>query len=173
MNAGSVPSDLDPRAPLVDVDTFTLVTELELRRAIRLQYYVSLLVLQADFDHEAAIAERVVLHQTIAEVIRDQIRSTDVVSVMPSTPRLEVLLVSTYLDNLPAIIERIATAASTRALELEGRIARMTLSIGGACFPTTARERTELFQQAESLSTAARGEPSTAGYRYRLARRVS
>lgn len=172
MSPGVESSNLDPRAPIVDAETFMLVLELELRRAIRLQYYVSLLVLQADFEPTADLPDRAVFYREVAEVVRDQIRSTDVVSLMPSSPRLEVLLVSTYLDNLPAIIERIATAATARAAEVEGT-ARMTLSIGGACFPTTARERTELFHQAESLSREARAEPIMAGYRYRLARRVA
>jgi GGDEF domain-containing protein len=83
-----------------------------------------------------------------------------------------VLLVSTYLDNLPSIIERIATAVTGRALAIEGGIGRVTLSMGGACFPTTARARADLFRQAESLSTEARSEPGTA-YRYRLAARAS
>jgi GGDEF domain-containing protein len=173
MTAGVVSGNLDPRAPFVDPDTFTLVVELELRRAIRLQYYVSLLALQADVEQSAELADRAALHREVAEVVRDQIRSTDVVSVMPSSHLLEVVLVSTYLDNLPAIIDRIATATSTQAGDAEGSMSRMTLSIGGACFPTTARERTELVHQAESLSMAARAEPGTSGYRYRLARRVS
>jgi hypothetical protein len=173
ISAGVTSSNLDPRAPFVDPDTFSLVVELELRRAIRLQYYVSLLALQVDVEQSAELRDRAALHREVAEIIRDQIRSTDVVSVMSSSHFLTVLLVSTYLDNLPAIIDRIATAANMQAGDAKGSTSRMTLSIGGACFPTTARERTELVRQAESLSTEARAEPSTSGYRYRLARRVS
>jgi Diguanylate cyclase, GGDEF domain len=166
-------SNVDPRAPIVDAETFALVVELELRRAIRLQYYVSLLVLQADVEPSAELPDRAALHREVAEIIRNQIRSTDVVSVMSSSDLLEVLLVSTYLDSLPEIIDRIATAANPQATEPDRSTTRMTLSIGGACFPTTARERTELVRQAEALSMEARAEPSTSGYRYRLARRVS
>lgn len=164
--------DLDPRAPIVDAETFTLVAELELRRAIRLQYYVSLLALRADFEPPGPAPDRVEVARLIAEVIRDQIRSTDVVGAMPSSPYLGVLLVSTYLDNLPAITERIATAVQARALDLEDSSVRTTLSMGGACFPTTARARAELFRQAESLSIEAGKEPGASGYRYRLAPRA-
>jgi hypothetical protein len=176
MGADVTFSDLDPRAPIVDADTFALVVELELRRAIRLQYYVSLLVLQADLEPPGGYPDSLTLYRQIAEVIRDQIRSTDVLSVMPdspSSPYLEVLLVSTYLDNLPAIIERISTAVNARAIEIEGSLARLSLSMGGACFPTTARARPELFHQAEALSREARTEPGLSGYRYRLAQRTS
>jgi GGDEF domain-containing protein len=165
--------DLDPRAPIVDEQTFTLVAELEVRQAIRLQYYVSLLVLRADTEQPWSHAEGVSLARLIADAIRDQIRSTDVVSVTPSPPHLHVLLVSTYLDNLPGIIGRIAAAVNGHTFERSAGTARLTLSMGGACFPTTARNRAELFRQAESLSAdagAARGEP---GHRYRLAHRMA
>ena len=164
--------DLDPRAPIVDGATFTLVAELELRQAVRLQYYVSLLVLQAEIDQPGP-ADGARLHRLIAEVVRDQIRSTDVVSVTPTPPSLQILLISAYLDNLPVIIERIADAVNGRAFETQGGSPHVTLSMGGACFPTTAHLRAELFHQAVSLSAEARGETGASGHRYRLARRMT
>lgn len=38
-----VSTDVNPRAPMVDGDTFTPIAELEFRQAVRVQYYVSLL----------------------------------------------------------------------------------------------------------------------------------
>jgi hypothetical protein len=163
--------DPDPRAPIVDGATFSLVAEMELRQAIRLQYYVSLLVLQADVDQPWRPIDGTMLHRLIAEVVRDQIRSTDVLSVTPTPPYTQILLVSAYLDNLPVIIERIAAAVNGRAFETQGGSAHVTLSMGGACFPTTAHVRAELFHQAVSLSAEARGERGVLGHRYRLARR--
>jgi hypothetical protein len=152
---GARPWDLDPRAPVVDADTFMLVVELEMRQAIRLEYFVSLLVVHIDTGESAGGA--------LAEVIRGQIRGTDVVSVT-SPSSLHVLLVSTDLDNLPGIIGRIVAAVNGRA---DGRLA---LSIGGACFPTTARDRAELLEQAQQLSAEGRQSSAPAGHRYRLAR---
>lgn len=160
---------LDPRAPIVDGETFTLLAELQVRQAVRLQYYVSLLVLQADIEGPLLPTDWVALHRLIADVIQGQIRSTDVVSVMTTSPHLQVLLVSTHLHNLPTVIERIAAAVNHRVFEADGRTGRVTLSMGGACFPTTARARPELFRQAESLSIEARSEPGEPGHRYRLA----
>jgi hypothetical protein len=130
----------DPRAPLVDQETFAQIVELELRQAVRLQYYVSALVLWIDTG-DAELPERLSSYHQIAEAIRDDIRSTDVLSVKPSDPSLHVLLVGTYLDNLPGIIARIAAAVNGHRLR-----------VGGACFPTTARDRVELFHVAESLA---------------------
>jgi hypothetical protein len=165
--------DLDPHAPIVDEATFTLAAELEVRQAIRLQYYVSMLALQAD-PHDAQRHRDVTAFQRlIAEVIRDQIRSTDVVAVMPTPPHLRVLLVSSSLENLPAIIGRIAAAVNGRTFNTENGAFRVTLSMGGACFPTTARSRPELSRQAEVLSIEARASPGRPGHRYRLAQAVS
>jgi hypothetical protein len=165
--------DLDPRAPIVDQETFTLAAELQVRQAIRLQYYVSMLALQADTEGPSPNINWSALHLRIAEIIRGEIRNTDVVSATSTPPHLWVLLVSSYLENLPGIIGRIAAAVNGRAFDSDGGAVRVTLSMGGTCFPTTARSRAELFHQAESLSVEARAEPGNSGHRYLLARPAS
>jgi hypothetical protein len=172
MSSATPAGDRDPRAPFVDEATFALVAELEIRQAVRLQYYVSLLTLDADIHGPAPPLPGRTLSGPIAELIRDQIRGSDVVSAVPESSQLQVLLVSTHVHSLPAVIERIAAAVGGHAFEADGRTWRVTLSIGGACFPTTARTRPELFRQAESLSAAARREASQ-GHRYRLAQAES
>jgi hypothetical protein len=167
------PGDLDPRAPVVDTETFTLIAELAIRQAVRLQYYVSLVAIKADIEGPGTTIDRGALHHLLAEVIRGHVRGTDVVSVRTESPHLEVLLVSAHLHDLPTVIERIASAVNRQAFEADGRPSRVTLSIGGASFPTTAHARPELFRQAESLSVAVRSEAGTPGHRYRLAPRSS
>jgi hypothetical protein len=164
--------DLDPRAPIVEGETFTLVAALEVRKAVRLQYYVSLLAIQADFDEPGQRTDWLALHRLIADVIRGQVRSTDVISVMPTSAHVGVLLVGTYLDELPVVIERIAGAVNHHAFKANGRIGRVTLSMGGACFPTTAHGAEQLFHQATSLCAEARRERGP-GHRYRLAQVAS
>jgi hypothetical protein len=158
---------------VVDQETFALVAELALRQAVRLQYYVSLVAIEANIDESASTIDWGALHYRLAEIIRGHVRGTDLVSVTAEPPHLQVLLVSAHLHDLPTVIERIATAVSRQAIEADGRAARVTLSVGGASFPTTARARPELFHQAESLSAAARMEGGTPGHRYRLASRSS
>jgi hypothetical protein len=130
----------DPRALLVDHETFAQICELELRQAIRLQYYVSALVLRMDTDG-AKLSKRLSALRPIAEGLRDHIRGTDVLSVKPTDPSVHVLLVGASLDSLPSIIGRIAAAVNVQGAR-----------VGGACFPTNARDRAELFHTAESLA---------------------
>jgi hypothetical protein len=165
--------EFDPRAPIVDGKTFMLVAELAVRQAVRLQYYVSLVVIQADIEDPGPSVDQDALKHLLAGIVRDQVRGTDLVGVTPESPHLQLLLPSTHLHDLPSVIDRIATAVNRQAFEAAGRIGRVTLSIGGASFPTTARARPELFRQAESLSAEARREPGTVGHRYRLAQRSS
>jgi TAT (twin-arginine translocation) pathway signal sequence len=155
----------DPRAPLVDQETFAQIAELELRQAIRLQYYVSALALWIDTG-EADLPKRLSSYRSIAEAIRDDIRSTDVLSVKPAGPSLQILLVGAYLDNLPGIIGRMGAAVKGHGV-----------SVGGACFPTTARDRVELFHVAEafisdprsSTSEVSRSLRRSAARRFRIA----
>ena len=173
MSPDATADDFDPRAPIVDGETFTLVAELEVRQAVRLRYYVSLVAIRADIEGPQLGIDWVALHHLIAEVIRGQLRNTDIVSVIQESPHLRVLLVSAHLFDLPAVIERFAGAVNRQAFEANGHTGRVTLSIGGATFPTTARARPELFRQAESLSIEARSEPGAPRHRYRLAQATS
>jgi hypothetical protein len=150
----------------VDPDIFNLIAELELRQAIRLQYYVSVLAVHADADHAPGPTSPE-FQRRIADVIRAEMRGTDVVSVMPVPPYIQVLLVSAHLYDLPKIIDRMAGAMPEDGGGREGG-ERVILSVGGACFPTTARGLRELLRQATVLSDQARAS-GLAGHRYRLA----
>jgi hypothetical protein len=172
MTSGDPDPAPDSRALLVDEETFTLVVELEVRQAIRLQYYVCLLVLQADTEERRPDVDWTTLHRLVAEAIRDYIRNTDLVSVRTTPPHVRVLLVSPSLENLPDIIGRIMGAVNGRPFDVDGDAVHVTLSMGGACFPTTARSRAELVRQAQSLSAEARAEAGRSGHRYRVARRT-
>jgi len=145
----------DPRAPIVDQETFEQIVELEIRRAIRLQYYASLLVLQLETD-EPWPHSRISRYRLIAEAARDQIRGTDVLSVKPSLPAVQVLMPSLHHHDLRGVIQRIATAVNGRKFDTHGATALPTLCVGAASFPTTARNRVEIFRLAELLSREAR-----------------
>jgi hypothetical protein len=167
IESGRPSLDADRRAVMVDGETLMLLMELEVRQAIRLAYFVSLLVVQTETGEPAAQeAGPASVPRFVANIIRGHIRNTDAVSVTGASS-LHVLLVSSDLDNLPGIIRRIAAAVNARSDAPGG--ARLTLSIGGACFPTTARGRAELVQQAEVYSVEAREARGDTGHRYRLA----
>lgn len=101
-------------------------------------------------------------------MISQQIRTTDLISPAAASPHLLILLVSADLGSLPAIIERVSQEVSRHLFHVDGYTGALTLSIGGACFPTTASTRQALLSQAASLAAEAR-EDRTGRHRYRLA----
>jgi hypothetical protein len=162
-----------PPALIVDNNTFTSAAELAIRQAIRFRHCVSLLALHAGTEPDNVHIESTELHRRVAESIRHEIRDTDLVCTTVAPPPLRVLLVEATLENLPAIIARFAAAVNCRHLDSEKGGVRVTLSIGGACFPRTAASRVDLFRQAELLSVEGRAQPGRFRHRYRLAQPVS
>jgi hypothetical protein len=162
------PRDPGPRGTVVDENTFTLVTELEVRKAVRLQYYVSLLAIQPDPEGDAQHPNPDKLARQLAQVISRQVRGTDLICFTSAFPHLHLLLVSTDLPNLPVVIQRITQEVSRHVFQVNGQRKPVALSMGGACFPTTAGTREDLVSQVASLVTEARQGP-LGRYRYRLA----
>jgi GGDEF domain-containing protein len=160
-----VARDRNSNAFVLDDDTFTLIAELEVRKAVRLQYFVSLLAIHPDVDG-GPVPEDV--YQQVAEIVRTEVRGTDVIGLLRSTGLLHILLTNAPLADLAAIIERITRAVSRHVFRIDDQRMPVTLSTGGACFPTTARGRDDLFGQVHVLAAEAR-EQRTGRSRYRLA----
>jgi len=153
----------DPSASFVNEETFEFITDLEVRKAVRLQYYLSLLAIEPEVNGE--IQEPAAVVRQLAQLIQTELRGTDLIT-LGASPRLHVLLVNAQLYNLPAIIERIVRQVR-RHFEVDNKPQAVALSIGGACFPTTARGREDLFGQVTELVAEAQRD-RTERYRYRL-----
>jgi hypothetical protein len=156
--------DRSSNAFVLDDETFTLIAELEVRKAVRLQYFVSLLAIYPDVEGGPKPED---FDRQLAEVVRTAVRGTDVIGLQGSSG-LHILLTNAPLDDLAAIIERITQAGSRHMFESDQPRLLVTLSTGGACFPTTARGREDLFGQVHMLAAEAR-EQRTGRSRYRLA----
>jgi hypothetical protein len=156
--------DRSSNAFVLDDETFTLIAELEVRKAVRLQYFVSLLAILPDVEGGPKPED---FDRRLAEVVRTAVRGTDVIGLQGSSG-LHILLTNAPLDDLAAIIERITQAVSRHMFETDEPRLLVTLSTGGACFPTTARGRDDLFGQVHMLAAEAR-EQRTGRSRYRLA----
>ena len=156
--------DRSSNAFVLDDETFTLIAELEVRKAVRLQYFVSLLAIHPDVEGGPKPDD---FERQLAEVVRTAVRGTDVIGLQGSTG-LHILLTNAPLDDLAAIIERITQAVSRHIFETKQPPLLVTLSTGGACFPTTARGRDDLFGQVHMLAAEAR-EQRSGRSRYRLA----
>lgn len=134
---------------IVDEWTFKVVTELEIRKASRLQYPVSLLALRPEPDSKTPAAP---LMEQLAQVISQVIRSTDLVRLPAASSTLHVLLVGACSEHLPSVIRRIVEEVGRHRLRIDGGRRPVALSVGASCFPTTAATVQDLSTQAERLA---------------------
>jgi hypothetical protein len=125
------------QARVVTKDLFEFLAELEVQKALRLQYPVSVVTIVVI---EGEPAERTRLVEQMALVIARVLRSTDSVSDHPKVVGLRLLLVDIAVENIERVIRRIVDHVGQT----------ITLRFGVACFPTTARSVSELLLQADS-----------------------
>ncbi len=158
--------DLALRAPIVDEKTFTLITELEVRKAVRLEYFVSLLGIHFDTGDDPDARRTPALTEPLVRLIASEIRATDTIGRFGSEPRLLVLLVGANVSNILLVLERLRRVTARHGPELHGHSAN--IAIGASCFPSTARDCAELFAQVDRLVAAARSGTRD-HFRYRIA----
>ncbi len=135
-------------ALIVGEETFAAVTELEIRKAVRLQYPVSVLALLLVQRGEGQVLNPRHLAEQLVGVVRGVIRSTDLIRLSASSADLHVLFVDAHLEHLSVVCERITEEVSRHQFQLDGEPVAVTLSVGGACFPATASTSPDLLAQA-------------------------
>ena len=156
------PFELGSHGTVVDEDTFDLVTELEIRKAVRLQYYVSLLAIRPDGGTDE-LPNAEALAQQLAPILSQQLRGTDLIGLSGDSPQLHVLLINAHLDSLSVVIQRLSEEVSRHVFQINGKRRALNLAMGGSCFPTTAGTRQDLFSQAISLVSPTRQNGSAKG----------
>lgn len=130
-------------ARVVDPQMFRFLVDLEVQKAHRLRYCVSLACLAtegvpADTPEPPAAS--------LADNVTRQLRNTDVVA--PRTPTsLVVLLVDAETTHLPLIVRRLTAGLDT-----------VGWSAGGSCYPKTATRAEDMLRQAVDLMAKAQGE---------------
>jgi hypothetical protein len=133
---------------VVDARTFSVIGKLEVRKAVRLQYYVSLLAIKPSLNDNGKVADPRGLARRLAPILDQQLRATDLVGIASGVPPLYVLLVDAYLESLPRVIQRLIEEVKTHRFDIDGKRQSVRLTIGYACFPTTATSWGELINQA-------------------------
>ena len=141
--AFETPSDTGAR--LVDDLLFRFLVDLEIQKAHRLRYCVSLVCLAAEVAPPET-PERSV--PSLAKIVTRYIRGTDAVTPWaPASLALLLLLVDAETTHLPVILRRLTTRLETTAW-----------SAGGSCYPGTATRADEMLRQAVDLMVRAKGE---------------
>jgi hypothetical protein len=136
---GSKPQS-DVGARVVDELLFRFLVDLEVQKAQRLRYCVSLVCLAAEIA-PAETRERSL--PSFSEILIRYIRTTDVVAA--SAPAsLTLLLVDAETAHLPSILRR-----------LTALLGSTVWSAGGSCYPKTATRADDMLRQAvESMIRA-------------------
>jgi hypothetical protein len=146
-------------AVAVEPALFDLVTELELQKAVRLQYGVSLLTLVPQ-PEEGSLAEPGRVGAQLGEMIKSLLRATDVIEKPATSAKVRVLLVAAVLEDLPAIISRLEAEVSHHRVLTDRGARHMTLRIGAACFPTTATTAEDLRNWADARASETDSKPN-------------
>jgi len=128
---------------VVDEVLFRLLVDLEIQKAQRLRYSISLVCFSADGNWPD---NREASTQTLIESVTRGIRGTDVVT-SGAAGGLHLLLVDAETTHLPLILHR-----------LTARLETLAWSAGGSCYPRTANRGEDMLRQAMDLMGRAREE---------------
>ena len=128
---------------VVDDRLFQFLLNLEVQKAQRLRYCVSLVCVAAEV---APPETRESSLPSLAEMATRYIRGTDVVAPW-ARASLALLLIDAETTHLPSILRR-----------LTARLATIAWSAGGSCYPSTATHADDLVRQAVDLMARAKDE---------------
>lgn len=138
----------------VEESVFRFLLDLEVPKAIRLQYCVSVLCLRPDLAAGTAGASVV---RQIAQTALRPLRATDLATTfsVDSATCIALLLIDAETRTLPQILARV-TELQALAVWAEG--APLSWSAGGSCYPQTVSSGRDLLHQAVELMTCAKAE---------------
>jgi hypothetical protein len=138
----------------LEEDVFRFLLGLEVQKARRLQYPISVLCIAPDLrpsEVEPSSTRRV------AQKVLRRIRSTDVATML-SQASIGLLLIDAETGALPRIHQRVKEELEAHPLTVRGREWRVTWSAGGGCYPQTATSGRDLLHQATDLMARGRGQ---------------
>jgi hypothetical protein len=135
----------DPGSKILTPEAFQFALESELKRAVRLQSYLTLVMLEAQREWEGLMvtADDGTVNE-VAEVIGREVRDTDLIG-LAENGTLAVLFLDTNFDYSTAVIERLAPRIESYDFRSSLRI-----SVSAACYPTHAVDAPSLKRQALS-----------------------
>ena len=141
---------LDEDSHVLTPEAFDFVLNNELKRAMRSQNFLTLLVIDA--TPRTAPGERPQLAQEIARLISREVRETDLLS-HNTEGRLSVVLLDADLQNSMRVVDRLLSRFEHYEFSTPTAI-----SVGAACCPTQGTDAESLRRAAESRPVHTRRE---------------
>lgn len=136
-------------------EIFGALLEIELKRSLRYQNYLALLLIEARMGSTASREpENSNSWSKMLALVRSVIRETDLIGV-PEQNLLTIVLLNSDNRAASLVADRLSSWVS-QCLGAGGH-----LSIGGACFPTHATDLSGLYQSASGMLAAARDQRDT------------
>jgi diguanylate cyclase (GGDEF)-like protein len=145
---------LDEETRVLRKQMFDFLFDLEVKKAIRYQYFVTVLFLELDCGGgkgavDAGPHSRSEQLRVVAELLRDELRATDVIG-RQTDDRFSILLHHTDDANTVRVGERLRRRVADYVFS-QGLEGRRTASIGGACFPTNGNYPDDLISEADRM----------------------
>jgi GGDEF domain-containing protein len=141
---------------VIPEDLFRLLLHLEIQKAVRLQYCVSVICLAPDVPAQSASPT---LPAQIAESAVRQLRGTDVATIFSAGGSVGLMLIDADTRTLGQILDRATDAARVAVSQaVSGQDQPLSLSAGASCYPEKATSGRDLLRQAADLLAQARAE---------------
>ncbi len=137
-------------ARLLTPSAFEFVLDGELKRAVRSQNFLTLVVLEAkrEWGEGLMVTADDGLIAEVAQVVEREVRDTDLLGVTEKG-ELSLVLLDADFDHSTRVIERLMTRIDNYEFPAPLRIA-----VGAACYPTHAVDARSLRQKAVSRPMA-------------------
>lgn len=130
---------------LLTPSAFEFVLDGELKRAVRSQNFLTLIVLEASREWEGMMvtADDGTLHE-VAQIIGKEVRDTDLIG-HTEKGMLSIVLIDADFEHSTRVIDRLVSRIENYEFPAPLRIA-----VGAACYPTHAVDADSLKRQAMS-----------------------
>jgi diguanylate cyclase (GGDEF)-like protein len=132
---------------------FDYQLNLEVNKAARYLYFFTLLVIQPsanDAGRDTSKNESITITETIAGLIRDEIRGTDVVGKVDGDQFFAILHQADH-QEARMIGERILQRVANYTFVIKDQEIQKRINIGGVCFPTHANGIDGLIAKAKEM----------------------
>jgi hypothetical protein len=135
----------DEGSRLLKPHAFEFVLDGELRRAVRSQNYLTLVTVEAsrEYDGMTVAADEGTVGE-VAQIIRNEVRDTDVLGVS-NRGLLSLVLLDADYENSTRVIDRLVERMNHYDFPSPLRV-----NVGAACYPTDAVDAESLQRQAIS-----------------------